>query len=513
MLAGELLGTAPKTETAQRHAAPQGDESGSTAESEVQQHGRDFAADVEEERSLPDPNTDISPRKDDDAQLQVEPLLLKERATVAEIEVPETIAPVGKDDSTRKAGDLSETEGPAIASVDPEALGIASPTPAEGGPRVAPEPAGTVTTVTTPVGSKQAVAPNDTNLAAPQMPPKSSRVSSEPVAQEKQPVKLGAATADAEVVRESANNEPVREIPVPNTNSRRLPDPHPNQSAIPNANVSLSEGNAPATITPQAAPVDGVATAEVVSIQPRPKDAAQAQSLTAEPRARIDVRRTAETGGVPAPVEQKADVSQPAILGGKAAPTEGVATSNPAPAPAPANLVRAEPPDVSPRPEIVMRQPEGFASQTTPLAQTRFETVLVNTVPARQDAAVAQQIVGAAVARPGRGVIEVHLDPPELGRVEISIDLANEGLKASLSIERHATSELLRRNAEMLHNSFRDAGFADVELDFNSFADGSAGEPAGGDEHLYDGANTVTAANERPGPTARIVANGLDLMI
>lgn len=79
----------------------------------------------------------------------------------------------------------------------------------------------------------------------------------------------------------------------------------------------------------------------------------------------------------------------------------------------------------------------------------------------------APQIVNAVAARVPGTAIDITLDPPELGRIEIVLDFAENGLRASLSIERNATSDLLKRHADILSEYFEDAGFADVDLSFS----------------------------------------------
>ena len=82
---------------------------------------------------------------------------------------------------------------------------------------------------------------------------------------------------------------------------------------------------------------------------------------------------------------------------------------------------------------------------------------------------IAPQLTAAVATRNSGGVVEVLLEPPELGRVEISIELSDQGLRATLSAERQATVDLLRRHLESLAQQFEGAGFAEVEVDVGSF--------------------------------------------
>lgn len=82
---------------------------------------------------------------------------------------------------------------------------------------------------------------------------------------------------------------------------------------------------------------------------------------------------------------------------------------------------------------------------------------------------LASQLTAAASARSNGGIVDVLLDPPELGRVEILMELSDQGLRATLSAERQATVDLMRRHLDLLAQHFEDAGFSDVDLDFGSF--------------------------------------------
>ncbi|MEL6768318.1 MAG: flagellar hook-length control protein FliK [Pseudomonadota bacterium] len=63
------------------------------------------------------------------------------------------------------------------------------------------------------------------------------------------------------------------------------------------------------------------------------------------------------------------------------------------------------------------------------------------------------------------GRVEVHLEPPELGRVEIAFDFGEDGLRATLTSDRPGTADLVRRHADMLLQQLRAAGFENATLD------------------------------------------------
>jgi flagellar hook-length control protein FliK len=72
------------------------------------------------------------------------------------------------------------------------------------------------------------------------------------------------------------------------------------------------------------------------------------------------------------------------------------------------------------------------------------------------------------VARAADGQVDIRLDPPELGRVQIRIETLDDGVRALVLAERPETQELLRRNADQLARDLGAAGFERVSLDFSA---------------------------------------------
>jgi chemotaxis protein MotD len=75
----------------------------------------------------------------------------------------------------------------------------------------------------------------------------------------------------------------------------------------------------------------------------------------------------------------------------------------------------------------------------------------------------------ASRAQAGRNRFEIRLDPPELGRVDVRLDIDRHGYAASrLVVERMETLELLRRDAAHLERALEQAGvkMADNGLQF-----------------------------------------------
>jgi flagellar hook-length control protein FliK len=91
------------------------------------------------------------------------------------------------------------------------------------------------------------------------------------------------------------------------------------------------------------------------------------------------------------------------------------------------------------------------ATATAPAAQT---TAAMAAVPV---AGVAVEI--AARAQSGTNRFSIRLDPPELGRIDVRLDVDKQGnVTSHLVVERSATLDMLRRDAPQLERALQDAG-------------------------------------------------------
>jgi hypothetical protein len=124
--------------------------------------------------------------------------------------------------------------------------------------------------------------------------------------------------------------------------------------------------------------------------------------------------------------------------------------------------------------------------------------------------AVAGQVAIAIEQASGRRV-EIRLDPPELGRVQIELRQVDGGLQAVVLAQRPETHELLRRHADLLIRDLVDAGFNAVTLDF---AQGGEAPPQDRPRAGWHGVAAISTPPEafarRPQPTA---ADGLDVRL
>ena len=113
----------------------------------------------------------------------------------------------------------------------------------------------------------------------------------------------------------------------------------------------------------------------------------------------------------------------------------------------------------------VSAQPHAAANAAAP--------ALVVPQPGPQAAAVpldglAIEIAGKALA--GKNRFEIRLDPPELGRIGVRLDVDRNGnVTSRLIVERADTLDLLRRDAAGLERALQDAGLktADNGLQFS----------------------------------------------
>jgi hypothetical protein len=128
-----------------------------------------------------------------------------------------------------------------------------------------------------------------------------------------------------------------------------------------------------------------------------------------------------------------------------------------------------------------------------------------------QPQAIAAQIT-LAVGEAREPRLEIRLDPPELGRVQIHLQPHETGLKAVLVAERPETQDLLRRHAETLTRDLGEAGYDNVQLEF-----GNGRRPADDErrpvlafaEPSAEPSAPILPAPPRPMP----VAGGLDIRL
>jgi len=131
--------------------------------------------------------------------------------------------------------------------------------------------------------------------------------------------------------------------------------------------------------------------------------------------------------------------------------------------------------------------------------------------PSTSVPAPVQQTV-AVLARIADGDTELRLDPPELGRVRVSIASTDAGVVATVIAERPEVADMMRRHADALTRALEAAGGGSVDLRFGGEGgqawsdDRSDGGPASGDVGDASGTHVV----ER---SVRVRVDGLDLRV
>jgi flagellar hook-length control protein FliK len=157
--------------------------------------------------------------------------------------------------------------------------------------------------------------------------------------------------------------------------------------------------------------------------------------------------------------------------------TSAPATEAPAPEATRGNV---ETPDV--KPKMAAGQPAPDAVANTPALPPEVLTHSAAPQHAAEPSAVQRSladspvpIAGLAVAitahaQTGKTRFEIRLDPPELGRIDVRLDLDSNGQVTShLRVERAETLDLLRRDAPALERALQQAGFktSDSGLQFS----------------------------------------------
>ena len=159
--------------------------------------------------------------------------------------------------------------------------------------------------------------------------------------------------------------------------------------------------------------------------------------------------------------------------------------------------------------------------QATPTAQA---------APAAQPAPQAQPqavpVAGLAVeiaanARSGTNHFEIRLDPPELGRIEVRLDVDRDGhITSHVVADRRDTLDLLQRDAATLQRALQDAGLktADNALQFSLRDQSGQPQPDRQQGHaarLVVEDNTLPAIDALQATQSRLAARrgGIDIRI
>lgn len=117
-------------------------------------------------------------------------------------------------------------------------------------------------------------------------------------------------------------------------------------------------------------------------------------------------------------------------------------------------------------------------------------------VAQRSDAGQVIAQMSTAIQRNGPGQVDVALNPPELGRMRISLDMFDGGVVISVSAEKPETMELIRRHIDQLEQELKALGYDSLAFSFGS------GEPSDRDLGPPPEPGSGTAAPDAPSPDA-----------
>ncbi len=279
------------------------------------------------------------------------------------------------------------------------------------------------------------------------------------------------------------------------------PDAETDPSATPASDVEADSA--------ETAPVP-VFEAEAVEAEAGSRDAAAAEAETPDAFVPDDV---AELVVPPAPATRSADGAAPAVPAGgrdSAAPADVARTAQPTPAPdagevaeapapdpestpparagseAPADAPRpsgANPAHAAQSPAVQHPAPAGgpvlgpapFDGLDWRLTPQVHAPTRIHSAASVQPQAVTGQIA-VAIAQSANSRIELRLDPPELGRVQIQLNPTERGVQVVVMSERAETGDFLRRHGETLARDLTEAGYGDVTMEFTAGGSGTPGD-------------------------------------
>ncbi len=87
---------------------------------------------------------------------------------------------------------------------------------------------------------------------------------------------------------------------------------------------------------------------------------------------------------------------------------------------------------------------------------------------------------GAARGPGGHQILEITLNPAELGRVRLTLQAGEAAMVVTIAADRPETLDLMRRHVDVLAQEFRDIGYDSAGFSFGQEAAGQDGQPAEG---------------------------------
>ncbi|NSX56565.1 flagellar hook-length control protein FliK [Parasulfitobacter algicola] len=168
-------------------------------------------------------------------------------------------------------------------------------------------------------------------------------------------------------------------------------------------------------------------------------------------------------------------------------------------------------------PSFIATDFEGFDKGTAPSLTSSSETVVTTHrgFETRLNVPELPKFVAAQMADAARGasdnIIELQLNPEELGRVRMTLTTQDTGLTMVLQIERPETLELMRRNIEALSQEFKNMGYTDISFDFGQNENTSGDQQDTPTPPSYQG--EFDDSSDAVRVTLSTVTDGLDLRL
>lgn len=262
-----------------------------------------------------------------------------------------------------------------------------------------------------------------------------------------------------------------------------------------------------------------------------PDQTAHPAAAPAMPLAKPSVEPTAtpESANQPQPSTTPDTATAVAPVAGSEHAETKSASQQPAHAETPRPSARPNGPGATERPPaasefVQAAQPTPDSSHLAHLQTGRdFVQAVAATADASQSADTSNALVSAPVpleslaveiatrAQGGRNRFEIRLDPPELGRIDVRLDIDRNGnVTSRLVVEKAETLDVLRRDAHQLERALQDAGLktSDNSLQF-SLRDQSLANR--NDRNDSNNPRILVADPELPAAEAAPVAYGLTL--
>lgn len=255
----------------------------------------------------------------------------------------------------------------------------------------------------------------------------------------------------------------------------------------------------PLTAMPQATAQQAVATAKLAANVPKPT----APEPEAVRKPDLPLRDKVE-----APVAPRNDTPPNAPT----APVTPVVAAQPIPAP-PLPVAANPDPDAKAEPSDAAEELASLRGMgpTGSTPATGAQQSFTGPIAARH---VASQIA-IAVSRNNAGGTELALNPPELGKVRLTLNAQDGAIVLMVQAERPETTDLMRRHIETLSQEFRSLGYSSIKFEFGD----STGNQSQTDGERADGIapdsgkpDAITAEPDRS-PSARSATGGLDLRV